>query len=515
MLRAALVILLGSVFWASGAAARPCSGVTGLFSGVAETPDGTKAEVTLNLLCRDAKYAAQIFTSMGDFEVKEVSATADHVHVSFDSGAALGTFDMTQKGASLAGTLESEGERGTISLRRTGDALGPDAMKPRLDLTPAQWREDLQFYARELPKRHAKAFFLLPREKFEAEIAALDARLDHANGDEVLVGLQAITKSIGDGHTGIVAPPDRRVIPIEIKKFGNDFRIIAVGPGLDAALGARIVRIGGMPIADVWQRVMTLTPQGELIQLRDANALAYLARGYALHGLGIIPDRNRATYTLMGYSGRIFTFDIKGLDPNQTVPMKSGYSDATLRFQKPNEPFWYKAIPENEAVYCAWHSYQSLDDNAKSMFALVDQTHAKKLVIDMRDNGGGDNTVGYAQVIKPIEVRADLNARGHLYVLIGSETFSAAMNNAAQFQDETRAILAGETIGEKPNSYQEPRQFRLPNSHLVVRASTLWYAFRKSGPNVVAPEKEIIPTWDDVKNGRDPVLDWALARPVN
>ena len=109
---------------------------------------------------------------------------------------------------------------------------------------------------------------------------------------------------------------------------------------------------------------------------------------------------------------------------------------------------------------------------------------------------------------------ADLNARGHLYVLVGALTFSAAMNNAAQFQDETRAILVGQTIGERPNSYQEPRQFRLPNSHLVVRASTLWYAFRKQGPNVVAPEKAITPTWNEVRSGRDPVLEWVFSQPT-
>jgi hypothetical protein len=100
-------------------------------------------------------------------------------------------------------------------------------------------------------------------------------------------------------------------------------------------------------------------------------------------------------------------------------------------------------------------------------------------------------------------------------VLIGPRTFSAAMNNAAQFQDETNAILVGQTIGEKPNSYQEPRQFRLPNSHLIVRASTLYYEFRKHGENAVRPTREIIPSWADVKAGRDPAMEWVLAQPVN
>jgi hypothetical protein len=136
------------------------------------------------------------------------------------------------------------------------------------------------------------------------------------------------------------------------------------------------------------------------------------------------------------------------------------------------------------------------------------------LIVDMRDNGGGDNTLGYAFVIKPLEALPEINRKGRLYVLVGALTFSAAMNNAAQFQDETQAILVGQQIGEKPNSYQEPRQFRLPNSHLIVRASSLYYEFRKHGPNAVTPDKTIVPTWEDVKAGRDPVLDWVLAQPA-
>lgn len=208
----------------------------------------------------------------------------------------------------------------------------------------------------------------------------------------------------------------------------------------------------------------------------------------------------------------MFDIDVPGLKPGENVTKKSGFSDAALRFQKKDAPFWCKALTENHAIYCAWHSYQELDKNAKAMFALIDQTHPAKLVIDMRDNGGGDNTVGDAQLMQPIKARADLNVKGHLYVLIEPETFSAAMNNAAQFQDQTNAILVCETIGEKPNSYQEPRQFRLPNSYLVIRASTLFYTFRKTGENAVRPNKEIIPTWDDVKSGRDPAMDWVLAQ---
>jgi len=503
-----LLFLLGP-----GAAGAACVGAdtTGLYAGSATSSDGTRIEITLNLLCDDGRLAAQFFTSVGDFPGTDVKLEGDRLTLGFDTQAALGTIALERKGDALAGTFDLAGDKGTASFVKTGPALAKDAMTARLDLTPGEWHQDLAFFARELPRHHANAFFSLSREAFEAEIAALDRRVDSADGDEMFVGLQAIAKSIGDGHTGVVAPDDRRVMPLEIAKFGGAFRIVAAGPGLERALGTRIVRIGGMRIVEAWARARGLTPRGELEQLRRENALVYLARGYALHGLGITPSREHALYTLVADDGTSFTLDVAGLPPGADPALKPVAPDRGLRNQDKDAALRCMDVG-GATVYCAWRAYQDLAARAKEMLALLDRTKARKLVVDMRDNGGGDNTVGYAQIVGPLKARADIDAKGHLYVLVGAETFSAAMNNAAQFQDETNAILVGETIGEKPNSYQEPRQFRLPNSHLVVRASTLWYAFRKSGSNVVAPDKEIIPTWDDVKAGRDPVLDWVLAQ---
>jgi hypothetical protein len=511
-------MILILVCWGSAANAAACGSkdVTGLFSGIGNPPGGAKVDVTLNLLCANGVYTAQLFTSMGDFAVKDASSQSSRVKVNFDTGASLGTVDLKSRGGALNGSFDVAGDHGTVKLAKSGAPLGIDAMKPDMNLTPAQWHADLHVLAEELPKRHANAFFALSRDAFAAEVAELDKRIDAANADEIFVGFQQIAKSIGDGHTGIgTAPPDRRVMPIQFSKFSDDFRVSGVGPGIDRALGARLLKIGTMPIAAVWKRVLTLTAQAELLELRQEDALVYLARGYALHGLDITPDRNHTNYSLEDDSGHVFTVDVRGLEAGKTVELKSGYSAIAVRYQKRDVAFWCKILTGHDAVYCAWRAYQDLAANAKAMFALIGQTHPKKLVLDMRDNGGGDNTVGDSELVRPIKARPDLNAPGHLYVLIGPETFSAAMNNAAQFQDETSAILAGQTIGERPNSYQEPRQFRLPNSHLVVRASTLYYTFRRKGENAVRPNKEIIPSWDDVKAGRDPVMDWVLAQPVN
>src|SRR5581483_6413760 len=91
-------------------------------------------------------------------------------------------------------------------------------------LTKEQWREDLKFLARELPKRHANAFHYTSRERFEAEVADLDRRLDRLNADEIYAGLNRIANLVGDGHT-FVYPGDAAILPLHVMKFGADYRV--------------------------------------------------------------------------------------------------------------------------------------------------------------------------------------------------------------------------------------------------------------------------------------------------
>ena len=136
--------------------------------------------------------------------------------------------------------------------------------------------------------------------------------------------------------------------------------------------------------------------------------------------------------------------------------------------------------------------------------------HPENLVIDLRLNPGGDFTLGLKYLVKPIRKSKSLNRKGHLFVLIGPKTFSAAMSNAAHFREQTSALLVGEPIGEKPNSYQEARDMVLPNSHWDARYSVKFYHFAPGEENLIRPDHETPETWDDYREGRDPALNWVL-----
>ena len=58
------------------------------------------------------------------------------------------------------------------------------------------------------------------------------------------------------------------------------------------------------------------------------------------------------------------------------------------------------------------------------MLALVAEKHLEKLIIDMRQNGGGDYFQGLRHLVEPIRRLSEINRKGHLFVLIGTQTFS-------------------------------------------------------------------------------------------
>jgi hypothetical protein len=147
----------------------------------------------------------------------------------------------------------------------------------------------------------------------------------------------------------------------------------------------------------------------------------------------------------------------------------------------------------------------------RELFKFVDDHVTDRLVIDMRQNGGGDFLKGRKHLIQPLKKRASLDEKGKLFVIVGRQTFSAAMVNAIDFRKETHALLVGEPIGERPNSYSENDEMTLPNSRLVVSYSTEYYKFLEEDLPAVLPDQRIDPDWAAFKAGRDPVMEWILA----
>lgn len=484
----------------------------GRFEGSATSAEAGKLNIALNLLCTAGNYAGTLTTPLGLYTLTAGSFGQGHIQLQFaQNGAPEVTLEAKVIGNELHGTFTSGADKGPLQLQHTGDALPLAANQGGLSLTPQQWREDLSYLGRELPRRHPDPFAYTPKTEFEGAVAELDRKIDHLDSDAVYIGLDHLANLMGDAHTYIEFPDDNANLPLDIRQFGGEARVVAVAAGYEQALGTRVVAIGDTPLAKARELAALITPIGETNQLKESRIDGFLTTGMALHGLEITADRNSARYTLATDDGKQLFVDFKALAPKQEPQWVNVAKQLPISEQPVKGSAACTYFASARTLYCNVHRIRDLAAPSKEMLALIQRHRPDKVVIDLRRNGGGDYSEGLKFLIEPLQKEKEINQKGHLFVLVGADTFSAAMSNAAQFRTMTNAILVGQTVGERPNSYQEPKQFSLPNSHLVVRYSTRYYKFVDKGDNVVAPDKEIIPTWEGYKSGSDAVLEWVLA----
>jgi Peptidase family S41 len=402
-------------------------------------------------------------------------------------------------------------------------ALPPTEARSQAALTVSkvQWRDDLRYFAKELPRRHKNLYHAISQEQFQHAVAELDAAIPSLQDHEIVVRMLQIAASVGDGHTRVQLPPSFKRYPINLFWFGRELRVTAAGKDYQSVLGTRVVSIAGVPIDDVQARIISCFPsaanENEWYVLSASPA--FIVRPEVLHALGIVPDPARAPFTFADDQGRQVTLEISTVavpPPVRgvvTLGLVGAAKQQPLSRQRQGEPFWFTHLPDSQTTYVSFRRYTSLRDHAKALFTFINKNPTTRLIIDMRQNGGGDFFEGRKHLVEPLKRHPTLNRKGRLFVIVGRQTFSAAMVNAIDFRKETNAILVGEPIGERPNSYSENDEMTLPNSRLVVSYSTRYYKFLDEDVPAVVPDKHVAPSWPDFQAGRDEVMDWILSQP--
>jgi len=383
-------------------------------------------------------------------------------------------------------------------------------------VSSAAWREDLRYLARELPKLHFNAFHAVSREAFAREVARLDAAIPGMNGDQVLVGLMRIVALVGDGHTHLDLPPSFLRYPIELQWFGDELRVVAAAAPYQTAVGARVLAIGSTPIGDVMERAKQLVPRGENEGRTRLTATMQLGSPEVLRGLGVIADRANALFVLELDTGARATITLAPAQFGNVSTWRLATGDKPpLYLQRLTETWWTEFLPDSQTVYFSFSHYPpdaEFRERAAALAKLLDESHARRLVIDLRRNQGGDYEQFRRLMLPILKARFAINRKGGVFVISGPGTFSAATVNALDLRNEANGIIAGSPTGMRPSHYGEPGEFRLPNSAFRISYSTQYHRFGAETDFAVVPDRRIEPTWAEFRAGRDPVMEWILSQ---
>jgi carboxyl-terminal processing protease len=191
------------------------------------------------------------------------------------------------------------------------------------------------------------------------------------------------------------------------------------------------------------------------------------------------------------------------------------------------EYFSTRRLPGDVTYIDFWHFLE--DKLIDQVVEAIDDAGAAGLIVDLRHNTGGtpellqrvatrllgtDVSLGQTRNGKGSEDMRTLEQgrqyTGPLAVLIGPVSGSAAEILAAAVQDQKRGVLVGRASN---GAVLAGKKFALPDGGSV---NVPIYDFVRAGDRRiegvgVEPDIEVMPTLEDVRAGRDPVIERALA----
>ena len=338
--------------------------------------------------------------------------------------------------------------------------------------------------------------------------------------------LLAYTGNIHDIAYLLGNNPISRYAPIYFKRFsaanGYELRVMVADTALSDILGAKILKIGNYMLDQVIEKIRSILPG------QSTHAEYYLCRlalknTSILHLLGISGDASYCDYTFLDRKGsviskRIASLDIKTINNNITLAFYDDLLESIPLTRKKRElNYWFEYLPDNKTIYFRYRAVSQNDDESTILFSrrllhFADSVRAEKLIIDVRDNIGGNSFLNMP-IIAGIQ-NSYIGARpGSLFCIINGMTFSAAINFFQQLDQKAGAILIGEAPADAPNFCSDFILDSLPNSKYRLPLSTICllnsYEFDKR--KNYTPDKVVKDfTWEEYNRNKDRMLQIAL-----
>ena len=382
-----------------------------------------------------------------------------------------------------------------------------------------RWVADLDFLVKELPARHKNLFFKITPEKFQADAAALKARIPKLGRPQFLAELARFVAAVGDSHTSLTVIP-QKAFPLKLYWFKEGICVTDTTTEFAELLNGRLESVDGHPVEEVVRAFAGIIPHDNEAQVKDFVP-RFLGSSEHLLGLGLIADPEEATVSVRTPAGGTATAKMKSL-PLAAIRMISWAAPAVDPSRLPlyrrtaGSAYESAYLAESRTLYFAYNSCRDLPGRPFASFAAglwdtVRKDPVDTLVIDLRNNGGGDSSI-LDPFISELAAAKEINRKGHVFVILGRRTFSSAILNALGLKKKTEAVFYGEPTGGKPNHYGEIETLTLPYLKLGVSYSTKYFQFVEGDDPCLTPDVLVELTLDDHLALRDPVLDAILAK---
>jgi hypothetical protein len=407
-----------------------------------------------------------------------------------------------------------------------------------------KWEEDINYLIKRLEITHPNLYANISKEEFLYFSDILKQKIPTSTDVEMVFGIQELIARIRNVHTQCTpiifwdGKSNKKLksqfefYPIRFYPFEDGLYILSVAKEYEDILGKKVLKFGSMTAEETMNYLARFIP-GDNYMAALANIPWWNLNndGQLLHYIGASDFSDKIVLRLANDDGSEFDYEIKtkiDLPESFQKPFiipDTNYPSMNLHCKDPvplylkdvTKTYWFEYLPENEAIYLQinsiWNNIElePFNDFCKRMFHVLDEKKAKKLIIDLRLNTGGNHIE--LPLLKGIIARPHIDRHDRLFVIIGRVTVSAGQHLTSELEWYTNATFFGEPTQSKPNQYGAMRRYNLPNSKLEISASVDYYQDAQPFDFSMASEPDfyVLLTSSDFKANRDPVFESILS----
>lgn len=376
------------------------------------------------------------------------------------------------------------------------------------------WKNDLEIYKESLEQKHIDLYHSITKEEFVNNWNKINNNVDSLNDFEIILKLMRLTRLVNDGHTAIsLRNMSTHTFPFEVKCIDDKWRVVKVSNEHSNLLKLSLVAIDDVPIKEVSTKVSELAQFVENEYSLIVRTGDYLNMAELLFELHITKKEHKAVFTFLDVNNKKIKITLNALDSDSSKASDFVYLTTDIpeitKQGNPSFPYlWFSPIKNTKALYINFESYPTFEEMqvfGETLVNYISTNQMKQIVIDMRNNGGGDLYVGVV-LAYALNLADPIDWKNGVFLLTSNKTFSAATSNAALYKQLLNAKIVGEPTGSNPTGYQDMDSFTLPNSKLVITYSKRLFSLSKEESKALIPDILITSDWDDLINGEDNTL---------
>jgi hypothetical protein len=446
-------------------------------------------------------------------------------------------------------------------------------------------REDFRIFRLALEEGHAGLYRYTPKKELDHQFDAIEKSLTQPLTEiEFFRLLAPLVGNINDGHTRIYFSAalendlqDKPVLfPFKLRFIDGKaylFRNYSQNEGL--VMGSELLSINKKPVAEIIDQMLPLVTRDAHVETARFRRMESTTLFGSLHTALFGPTASFTIAYREPGGGDVKKVDVQGIRPKDLNGVfAQRYPEAAAQLP-PIQLEWKNDIAVLTVRTFGSGPYQSAGipypPFLRDTFQELEDKGTRYLIIDLRDNVGGDDAYGkilFAHLMdKPFEYyrhlrmnqaeysffkytnvppeRAKLPAnqfkkndegaydlsfhpnlglqqpippvfQGKVYVLINGNSFSGTGECTSLIHYHKKAVFIGEECGSGyyGNTSGFMPELTLPNSKLRVRIPLLRYTMAVSGypeDRGIIPEHPVEPSIEDLIKGRDVVMEYALA----